>query len=264
MDIFITWSGPKSLKVAEALHKWLPKIVNAFQPWLSSADIDSGARWDVEVAKKLESASAGIICLTPGNLHSDWILFESGALAKTVQSTFVCPLLIALEPSEVKQPLSKFQADRLTKDGVFHLVKTLRKALPQDAAIGERHVEEMFELLWPRLEEDLADLPEEQVTAGPTRTDRDLLEELLELVRSLSRGSGPEVSDSLDIVINAAKFVDPGIYLWTTRLSGGNYFVELRTKRGKQYTLVIAEEALKGQALKEQIAAIVASQMASQ
>jgi hypothetical protein len=59
VDIFITYSGPTSLKVAEALHKWLPKIVNAFQPWLSSADIDSGARWNAEVAKKLESASAG-------------------------------------------------------------------------------------------------------------------------------------------------------------------------------------------------------------
>ena len=41
MDIFIIWSGPKSYAVASALHGWLPKIVNAFKPWLSSVDINS-------------------------------------------------------------------------------------------------------------------------------------------------------------------------------------------------------------------------------
>jgi len=56
MDIFISWSGPRSGAVAEALKKWLPMIVNAFKPWLSSADIDKGARWSTDVAAKLQAA----------------------------------------------------------------------------------------------------------------------------------------------------------------------------------------------------------------
>jgi hypothetical protein len=97
MDVFISWSGERSRVAAEALRAWLPKIINAIKPWLSSADIDKGARWSTDVASRLEAAKAGIICLTQNNLHSDWILFEAGALSKTLQNTYVCPFLIGLE-----------------------------------------------------------------------------------------------------------------------------------------------------------------------
>jgi hypothetical protein len=80
MDIFITWSGPRSLAVAEALKKYLPLIVNAFNPWLSKANIDKGAYWGVELTAALATSRAGIICLTPSNLTEPWILFESGAM----------------------------------------------------------------------------------------------------------------------------------------------------------------------------------------
>lgn len=44
MKIFISWSGPKSGAVAKALREWLPLVVNAFEPFLSSDDIDKGTR----------------------------------------------------------------------------------------------------------------------------------------------------------------------------------------------------------------------------
>src|ERR1700730_15398652 len=98
MDVFISWSGARSEAAARALHDWLPKVINAIKPWLSTSDIDKGARWGIDVALKLESSKAGIICLTPSNLHADWVLFEAGALSKTVKSTnFVCPFLIGIE-----------------------------------------------------------------------------------------------------------------------------------------------------------------------
>lgn len=186
MDVFISWSGERSRAAAEALRGWLPKIINAIKPWLSSADIDKGARWSTDVASRLEGAKAGIICLTPSNLHSDWILFEAGALSKTFQNTYVCPFLIGLEPSDVKPPLAQFQATKAEKDDVLKLLKTLNSALG-DNALPETHIEEAFDVWWPKLDSQLKNLPLEKTHVIPHRSERDLLEEVLSLVRNQNR-----------------------------------------------------------------------------
>lgn len=186
MDIFISWSGSRSGAVAKALHGLLPKIANAFDPFFSPVDIDQGSRWGADVAARLQAARAGIICITPENLHSDWILFEAGALSKTIENTFVCPVLVGLEPTDVKGPLAQFQATRMTRGDILKLLKTLNRGLGE-AARAEGHITEMFGLLWPKLENELNKLPPEAGTAQPQRTERDLLEEILNLVRVQTR-----------------------------------------------------------------------------
>lgn len=110
MDIFISWSGPRSRAVAEALKKYLPMIVNDFNPWHSSSDIGKGSRSSEEIARALTNAKAGIICLTPNNLKEPWILFEAGAIAKTVQDKpLACTLLLGdLQITDVSGPLAQF------------------------------------------------------------------------------------------------------------------------------------------------------------
>lgn len=189
--MFISWSGRRSGAAAEALRGWLPKVINAIEPWLSAADIEKGARWSSEIAARLKDSKAGIICLTPSNLHSDWIMFEAGALSKTIEDTYVCPFLIGLEPADVKPPLSQFHATRATKSDVLKLVKTLYRALGEFAP-SHVDVSEVFEVWWPRLEKQLKDLPgdEDIPRAIETRRDsRDLMEEILALVRNLNRTS---------------------------------------------------------------------------
>jgi hypothetical protein len=199
MDVFISWSGERSRATAEALRGWLPKIINAIKPWLSSEDIDKGARWGTDVASRLEAAKAGIICLTPSNLHSDWILFEAGALSKTLKNTFVCPLLIGLEPSDVKPPLAQFQATRAEKEDVLKLLKTLNSALAENA-LPEIHIDEAFEVWWPKLDSQLKKLPQEDAKSKPHRPDREILEEILSVVRNQSRTS-IESAMSLEILV---------------------------------------------------------------
>lgn len=188
MDIFISWSGKRSRAFAEALRDWLPMIINAARPFLSSSDIDKGARWSTEIASRLEKAKAGIICLTPSNMQSEWILFEAGALSKTLADTYVCTLLVDMKPTDVKGPLSQFQATTTSEMDMLQLVKTLNSKLGE-SAVQIPHLEKAFKLMWPELRSQIENLPREVGTKDPERSAEDMLEEMLGLVRELSRRS---------------------------------------------------------------------------
>ena len=101
MKIFISWSGQRSKNVAEYLRTWIPKVIQSVKLWMSSEDILAGDRWNRDIAVELEKSKFGIICLTPENMNKPWILFEAGALAKTIDKTLVCPYLIDLDPTEI-------------------------------------------------------------------------------------------------------------------------------------------------------------------
>jgi hypothetical protein len=145
----------------------------------------------------LEKAKAGIICLTAGNLHSDWLLFEAGALSKKVEQSFVCPLLIDLKPSQVVGPLAQFQATTLEKGDALKLLKTLNLA-GKDAILHDSHLEKAFEKWWPDLETILKKLPSDTVAPTPQRPEREMLEEILALVREQNRPTSWAVESAVE------------------------------------------------------------------
>src|SRR6266403_3949719 len=100
MKVFISWSGPISNKVAVLLRDWLPSVIQAVEPYVSSEDIDKGARWSTDIAKELEAAHFGILCITPDNISAPWINFEAGALSKALDKSKVVPLLVGVKKSE--------------------------------------------------------------------------------------------------------------------------------------------------------------------
>lgn len=83
-NVFISWSGQRSKLAALALHRWLPSAIQAAKPWMSDKDIEKGTRGLHELSTALEGIRVGIVCLTPENLHSDWIHYEAGALSKSI------------------------------------------------------------------------------------------------------------------------------------------------------------------------------------
>lgn len=203
MNLFISWSGAVSKAVAEALHGWLPLVIQSIKPWMSAADIAKGARWSADVAKQLEHTYFGIICVTADNLEAPWLLFEAGALSKTLDSSFVCPYLFHLEPADLKGPLVQFQAARADREDTKRLLRSINSAM-KEGSLSERQVNESFDVWWPMLETALnratrvGDAP-----AVPRRGERELLEEILDLVRNMMRnpsanagaaGSSPSVS----------------------------------------------------------------------
>jgi len=132
-------------------------------------------------------------------LHADWLLWEAGALSKTIKNTHVCTLLIGLEPSDVKPPLSQFQATRTTKEDMLALLSTLNSKL-EDRAIPAVNLPETFSLWWPRLEAVFSKLPPDEDAAPTKRPDRELIEEILALVRSQNR-SAPVVLQAQSVSV---------------------------------------------------------------
>jgi hypothetical protein len=182
MKVFISWSGERSKAVAEALRYWLPKVIQALEPWTSADDIEKGTRWRSGLAQELERSRVGIICLTPENLDSTWLHFEAGALSKQQQGTYVCTFLVGLEPTDVREPMAQFQATRAEKEDVRKLVMTINNTLEQ-SSLPESELRETFEVWWPKLEQRFVGLMSVEKQAPQIRTNRDLLEEILGLVR---------------------------------------------------------------------------------
>src|SRR5215831_3867968 len=131
MRVFICWHESRSKAVAEALHAWLPKVIQKVDPWMSKRDIGAGARWRDDVARELERCDFGILCLTRENLKAEWIHFEAGAIARVLERGKVVPYLLGVDKSDLKDPLAQFQAARATADDTLELVKALNNALPE-------------------------------------------------------------------------------------------------------------------------------------
>ena len=196
MNVFISWSGQRSRAIAEKLHDWLPNVLQAVQPWMSAEDIDKGARWSSDIATQLEETRFGVICLTPENLEAPWILFEAGALSKTIDKTFVCPYLLDVDPTDIKGPLVQFQAAKANEEDTRKLILTINRAL-EEKALPENKVEKAFNVWWPELESGLASIPLPKETQQPKRQDREILEEILELVRTQTRESSTPTEPTL-------------------------------------------------------------------
>jgi len=184
MKVFISWSGGRSKAVAESLRYWLPKVIQSLQPWMSADDIEKGTRWRTGIASELETSSVGIICLTPENLHSTWIHFEAGALSKQPADTYVCTFLYSLEPTDVEEPLAQFQATRAqNEEDVRKLIFTINNDLG-DSKLPESELNETLDMWLPKLEERLTQIGSLEAPTKLLRTDRDLIEEVLSIVRS--------------------------------------------------------------------------------
>lgn len=188
MLVFFSWSGSRSKAIAEVLSSWLGQVIQAADPWLSQ-DISKGTRWSSEVSSRLEKSRVGVVCLTPDNVHADWILFEAGALSKTKDAQ-VCTFLTDLKPTAVEDPLAQFQHTQNDKTDVKRLVETVNEAVAKagEKSLASSTLNDVFETYWPRLEAALKQIPASKGSSEqPFRSDREILEEILEVVRRQAR-----------------------------------------------------------------------------
>jgi len=186
VKVFISWSGDLSSEVAEITSEWISSVIQAVEPWISSKDIERGALWFNDISDKLKDISIGIICLTQENKNSPWILFETGALTKGLETSRICTLLIDLKPTDIQGPLTHFNHTEFDKVNMLKLVKTINNQLNNRKVENEKLVK-TFELYWPDFEDKIKKAITKNSSNAKTepRLEESIMEEILETVRNI-------------------------------------------------------------------------------
>ena len=151
---------------------------------MSAYDIDQGEHWDLKLTSVLSDSNFGIVCLTPENLNNPWVLYEAGAISKSLKSrTWI--LLFNLKSSDITGPLSRFQLTNVNEDSVFQMMQSINRLLGDDKLDDDR-LHKQFNKWWPELITGLNRIGHTPQVAEK-RNDREILEELLDLIRDQSR-----------------------------------------------------------------------------
>ena len=214
MKIFVSWSGERSQKLAEALHTWLPLVLPYTVPWVSKSDIQAGERWSLAVATELQESTFGIICVTRDNMNAPWILFESGAIAKSMKDGRVIPLLLDLDLKEISGPLAQFQAKKADEEGFRQLIFDLNKAAPNGEP--EDRITQRFDPMFASLRDKLDKIP----STGAHKTARaqgEIMEELVASVRSFEVRFRDVVDEEPNFRRRIRRRIHPGMIMDLTR-----------------------------------------------
>jgi len=198
--VFFSFSGATARNVAIALHDWLPRVLQAVEPFVSPNDIPSGSFWMTELLTELQRAQFGVCIITPDSLESPWLNFEAGAMAAILNGR-VCPYVLGVEEvamSRVSSPLGGLQQRAATRNDTFRLLCDIAK----DAeAMGHRvpvDLEDAFDRYWSDLEEEL-NKTREDIESHPTAEDgrRDVpwyMDQMLSILQTLEVRSRRGVS----------------------------------------------------------------------
>lgn len=158
MEIFLSWSGDWSKKLAQSFREWIPLVLQDVKPFMSSKDISIGSNWNESINKHLNNSSIGLIFLTPENIDSPWINFEAGGLSKSLTNqTKIIPILFDKNKPKMtlsKTPLKQFQSLLIPEEKEFkRLIESINEDL--DLPVEESYLIKIFDKWWPDLESKL-------------------------------------------------------------------------------------------------------------
>jgi TIR domain len=157
MKLFICWSSERGHKLAEALHRWLPEVIEGLdEPFLSS-EIEAGTRWSEKVTAALQASDAGLVCLTPEGVDSAWVHFEAGALTMAVKGVLYM-YSHNVPASRVPEPMRAFQLSKTTRDSTLDMVKSIARRARADGTVDEVELTTRFDRAWLRLAEVISEL----------------------------------------------------------------------------------------------------------
>jgi len=243
MDVFISWSGTASHKVAETLKRFLPIIVPNTKTFISS-EIPKGDDWDKAIGEKLKTTKCGIFCITPDNTHKPWLLFEAGAISVNIndldgEGSKVITLLLDIEYSALDFPLARFQGTKTTKEDMLKMAHDINDLL------GEPHnkdnIDYVFENAWKDIEiqlneaKSLINITADNMT--PIKSSDDMLNELIESNRAQNKA----LSNLASSITRLEVVSDQGINKRITNLASEKDKINEQMENIKYLTKMIDE-----------------------
>lgn len=184
VKVFISWSGPRSGLLADALRDWIHDVIQSVECFCSTEDIRAGQRWNNEVNTWLADTDFGVLCVTPENMKAPWLNFEAGALAKRINDDArVVPVTLGLLPSALEEPLKQFNGVVADKAGILRLMKSIA-----ELANANMELERAVERWWPDLEAKLADIPasDEEVATPEPPDVSEMFTDIMSSIRGLA------------------------------------------------------------------------------
>jgi hypothetical protein len=160
---------------------------------MSAEDIDKGERWSIDIAKQLEETNFGIICMTPENMTAPWVLFEAGALSKSIERSRVSPLLFGLSPSDFsKSPLLQFQLTVFKQDEILKLLQSINNSSSETERLRDDVLQVTFARSWGDLASAISQISFTNDMADPGKpvdspSTNDKVNEILEELLSIGR-----------------------------------------------------------------------------
>lgn len=189
MKVFLSWSGDTSHRVAQEFSSWIPCVLQAIKPWISSKDIDRGSIWFTEITDQLKDTNFGVLFVTRENQSKPWLLFEAGALSKGLTENRVCTVLVDLTVSDIEagSPFQQLNHTKIDRSGILSLIKTMNNKLDANS-VADNLLEQTFEALWPIFEQKVSiALRSSPPQAAEERKEKDILNDILEIVLTLNR-----------------------------------------------------------------------------
>ena len=160
MQIYISWSGQTSFRMARLLRELIKEVLPDQEPWVSAEDIEEGARWSPDLIRILDQSTFCIICADPTNFLSHWLHFEAGAIVKVTSKWHIRIYLNELKPGDLKGPFRQFQSVKLEKNDTRRMFEDLHANYEEESIT---HLEMMarFEDAWPGFQEKVNQLKAE-------------------------------------------------------------------------------------------------------
>ncbi|WP_460719135.1 hypothetical protein [Microbacterium aureliae] len=191
MHVFISWSKPRSLRVAIALREYLPTVIQECREIFVSSEQEKGVAWFSNIAHNLDSAAVGLVLITPENQTEAWLNFEGGALLGRFDDRRVCPVLLWMEQSDYAGPLANLHMTRAEdKDDVLRLLKKINSL--SENPIDNTILEKAHDRAWPELEAAIQTAHDEPGGVEPQRSDSQKIDEMLGILREIRRYPGDE------------------------------------------------------------------------
>ena len=202
MDVFLSWSTPRSQKLANIFNEWITNVLPTVKTYISTEQIGPGDRWSDSIGKGLETNFMGIFFMVEENVDSAWLNFEAGAISKNIEGSKVIPLLHKIKPEQINGPIAQFQAKLINeKPDILSIVKQINNGINDERKISSEILIKLFDKWYPDFFEEYTNFCTEN-PEPETIDDRkslnlldseDQIGEILNIVRSLRRSEANKI-----------------------------------------------------------------------